>query len=59
MAPKNSRKPWTGAEQQLLRKLARDVNVSTEKIAKKLGRTVAAVRNHAAMHSISMRSKKR
>ncbi len=49
MAPKNDGKPWTGAERQVLRRLARDVNVSTEKIAKELGRTVAAIRNHASM----------
>ena len=59
MAPKNNRKSWTGAERQLLRKLARDMNVSTEKIAKELGRTVAAVRNHASMHNISLRPKNR
>jgi predicted transcriptional regulator len=35
------------------------VNVSTEKIAKELGRTVAAIRNHASMHNISLRPKKR
>ena len=59
MAPKNDGKPWTGAERQILRRLARDVNVSTEKIAKELGRTVAAIRNHASMHNISLRPKKR
>lgn len=59
MAPKNDGKPWTGTERQVLRRLARDANVSTEKIAKELGRTVAAIRNHASMHNISLRPKKR
>jgi hypothetical protein len=41
---KNDRKPWTREDVKVLREQARDRNVSTDEIAKNLGRTVAGVR---------------
>ena len=59
MAPKNDGKSWTGADRKALRQLGRDANVSTKKIARELGRTVAAVRAYASKQHISLRPKKR
>jgi hypothetical protein len=49
--PKNNRKTWTREDVKALREQARDRNVSTDKIAKNLGRTVAAVRARSARTS--------
>lgn len=57
--PKNQRKPWTREYVKALREQARDRNVSTEEIAKKLGRTVAAVRAEAHRKNISLKPKNR
>jgi hypothetical protein len=59
MAPKNHGKPWTRQDLATLRKLARDRNVVTAKIAKELGRTVAAVRQEAHLKDISLKRKNR
>jgi IS30 family transposase len=55
--PKNNGKPWTREDVKALREQARDRNVSTGEIAKKLGRTVAAVRTEAQRKSISLKPK--
>lgn len=59
MAPKNDGKRWTREDVKTLRKLARDVNVPTDKIAKQLGRSVDAVRSEAQREDISLRPKNR
>ena len=59
MAPRNSGKLWTRDEIKALRQLARDVNVPTDKIAKQLGRSVAAIRSEAQREDISLRPKNR
>jgi hypothetical protein len=40
--PKNNGKAWTREDIKILRQEARDRNISTDEIAKHLGRTVAA-----------------
>lgn len=55
MAPKNDGNRWTRVEDKKLRELARDVNVSTDKIARQLGRTVDAIRSEAHRKGISLR----
>lgn len=57
--PKNDRKSWTREDVKTLRQEARDRNVSTDEIAKHLGRTVAAVRAEAQRKSISLKPKNR
>jgi hypothetical protein len=57
--PKNDGKPWTRDEYKALRQEARDRNVSTDEIAKRHGRTVAAVRAAAQREAISLRPKNR
>jgi len=59
MAPRNSGKRWTRDETKALRRLARDVNVPTDKIAKQLGRSVTAIRSEAQREDISLRPKNR
>jgi len=56
---KNYGKPWTREDIKVLRGQARDRNVSTEEIAKNLGRTVAAVRAEAQRKNISLKPKNR
>jgi hypothetical protein len=56
---KNDGKPWTREDVKALREQARDRNVSTDKIAKNLGRTVAAVRAEAQRKDISLKPKNR
>ncbi len=57
--PKNDRKTWTREDVKTLRQEARDRNVSTDEIAKHLGRTVAAVRAEAQRKNISLKPKNR
>jgi hypothetical protein len=57
--PKNDGKPWTRAEFKELRQEARDRNVSTDEIAKRHGRTIAAVRAAAQREGISLKPKNR
>jgi hypothetical protein len=57
--PKNNGKPWAREEIKMLRQEARDRNVSTQEIAKHLGRTVSAVRQAAHYRGISLRPKNR
>lgn len=57
--PKNDGKRWTREDVKALREQARDRNISTNKIAKNLGRTVAAVRTEAHCKSISLKPKNR
>lgn len=45
--PKNHRQPWTGADNQQLRRLARE-NTPTRVIGIKMGRTEDAIRGHAS-----------
>lgn len=59
MARKNEGKRWTREDVKTLRQLARDANVPTDKIAKQLGRSVAAVRSEAQREDISLRPKNR
>ena len=56
---KNDRQPWTREDVRVLREHARDRNVSTDEIAKNLGRTVAAVRAEAQRKNISLKPKNR
>jgi IS30 family transposase len=56
---KNDRKAWTREDVKSLREQARDRNVSTDKIAKNLGRTIAAVRAEAQRKNISLKPKNR
>ena len=57
--PNNDGKTWTRDDVKVLREQARDRNISTEKIAKNLGRTVAAVRAEAQRKNISLKPKNR
>ena len=57
--PKNAGKPYTSTEKKTIRRLARDVNVSTEEIAKELDRTVEGIRSFAQREGISLRPKNR
>jgi IS30 family transposase len=57
--PKNDGKEWTRDDIKTLREGARDRNVSTDQIAKQLGRTVAAVRTEAQRKNISLKPKNR
>lgn len=57
--PKNDGKAWTREDVKTLREQARDRNVSTDKIAKNLGRTTAAVRAEAQRKNISLKPKNR
>jgi hypothetical protein len=57
--PKNDGKAWTRDDIKTLREQARDRNVATDKIAKNLGRTVAAVRAEAQRKDISLKPKNR
>ena len=57
--PKNNRKEWTRDDIKTLREQARDRNVPTDKIARNLGRTVAAVRAEAQRKNISLKPKNR
>jgi len=52
--PSNHGKPWTGAADARLRKLARQ-NTPTRVIAMKLERTEDAVRGHASEMSVSLK----
>ncbi len=52
--PSNSRKPWTHAEEQKLRELARG-NTPTRIIALKLGRSESAIYAKAAELGISLK----
>ncbi len=56
---KNNGEPWTREDVKTLRQQARDRNVSTDEIAKNLGRTVAAVRAEAQRKNISLKPKNR
>jgi IS30 family transposase len=56
---KNNGDPWTREDVKTLRQQARDRNVSTDEIAKNLGRTVAAVRAEAQRKNISLKPKNR
>ncbi len=56
---RNDGKPWTREDVKTLREQARDRSISTEKIAKNLGRTVAAVRAEAQRKNISLKRKSR
>jgi hypothetical protein len=56
---KNDGKAWTRADIKTLRREARDRNVSTDEIAKHLGRTVTAVRGAAQREGISLKRKNR
>jgi hypothetical protein len=58
-APKNDGKPWTSSQDKQLAKLARDQNVSTDQIARQMGRTVDAIRSEAQRKGISLRPKNR
>jgi len=53
-SPTNSRKPWTGAQTQQLRNLAKG-NTPTRVAALKLGRTPSAVQSKAADLKISLK----
>ena len=55
--PKNDGKQWTTQDKRELKTLARDTNVSTDKIATKLGRTVPAVRAQAQRQNTSLKPK--
>lgn len=57
--PKNDGKSWTREDVRALRQEARDRNVSTDEIAKHLGRSVAAVRAAAQREGISLKPKNR
>ncbi|MBU0711339.1 hypothetical protein KKA87_05385 [bacterium] len=54
--PLNHRKKWTKSEDIQIRKLA-NAGVSTLSIAKKLGRTEAAIRSEASENNISLKPK--
>lgn len=56
--PKNDGKAWTREDVKTLREQARDRNISTDKIAKNLGRT-PAVRAEAQRKGISLKPKNR
>jgi len=56
--PKNSGEPWTNSEIQQIRKAVAD-NQPTTKIAKGLGRSVAAVQKEASNKNISLIPKNR
>jgi hypothetical protein len=51
---RNTGKPWTPADNQQLRQLARE-NTPTRVIGLKLGRTEDAVRTHAAVENVSLK----
>jgi IS30 family transposase len=55
--PKNDGKQWTTQDKRELKTLARDTNVSTDRIATKLGRTVPAVRAQAQRQNTSLKPK--
>jgi hypothetical protein len=57
--PKNDGKPWTSEDIKTLRQEARDRNISTDEIAKHLGRTPGAVRQAAQSRGISLKPKNR
>jgi hypothetical protein len=57
--PKNDGKPWTREDIKTLRQEARDRNISTQEIARHLGRTVSAVRGEAQRKGISLKPKNR
>jgi hypothetical protein len=57
--PKNDGKPWTREDFKTLRREARDRNISTDEIAKHLGRKVGAVRGAAQREGISLKPKNR
>ena len=56
MKPKNSRKEWTKTDVNQLKQFAKQ-NVDTDDIARKLGRTPAAVYNKASEKEISLKPK--
>lgn len=56
---KNDGKAWSRGDVKALREQARGRNVSTDEIAKNLGRTVAAVRAEAQRKNISLKPKNR
>jgi IS30 family transposase len=57
--PRNDGEPWTREDVKALREHARHRDVSTDEIAKNLGRTVAAVRTEAQRKNISLKPKNR
>lgn len=57
--PKNAGKSYTSKDKKTVRRLARDVNVSTEEIAKELDRSVEGIRSFAQREGISLRPKNR
>lgn len=59
IAPKNTGKQWTREDIKSLRQLAREVNVPTKEIARRLGRSATAVRSEAHREDISRRPKNR
>jgi hypothetical protein len=56
---KNDGKLWTREDFKTLRQEARDRNISTEEIARHLGRKVTAVRSAAQRKGISLKPKNR
>jgi IS30 family transposase len=56
---KNDGKRWTREDIKTLRQEARDRNISTQEIARHLGRTVSAVRGEAQRKAISLKPKNR
>jgi hypothetical protein len=56
---KNDGKPWTRDDIKTLRQEARDRNISTQQIARHLGRTVSAVQQVASREGISLKPKNR
>jgi len=57
--PKNDGKPWTREDVKAMPAQARDRNVSTNEIARNLGRTVPALRAEAQRKGISLKPKNR
>ncbi len=52
--PENHNKSWSGSDEKQLRQLARE-NTPTRVMGLKLGRTPAAVSNHASQIGVSLK----